>query len=67
MDTSEANEVAVQAETCHRRRLLSEVVEEITANGGGLRMSENLSRDELHAERFQNRDYRSVTPCTRQM
>ena len=31
-----------------RRRLLREAVESITANGGGLRMSENLPRDALY-------------------
>ena len=31
-----------------RHRLLREAVESITANGGGLRMSENLPRDELY-------------------
>ncbi len=29
-----------------RRRLLNEVTEDITANGGGLRMSENLAREQ---------------------
>ena len=31
-----------------RRRLLKEAVDAITANGGGLRMSENLPRDALY-------------------
>ena len=33
-----------------RIRLMNEVIEDITANGGGLRMSENLTRDELYDE-----------------
>ena len=40
----------LQAETeveC-RRRMLREVIEKITANGGGLRMADNLSREELY-------------------
>ena len=31
-----------------RRRLIDEAVAEITANGGGLRMSENLPREALY-------------------
>ncbi len=31
-----------------RRRLLSQVIEDITANGGGLRMADNLTREELY-------------------
>ena len=31
-----------------RRRRLREVIEKITANGGGLRRADNLSRDELY-------------------
>ncbi len=31
-----------------RRRLLSQAIEDITANGGGLRMSENLPREALY-------------------
>lgn len=31
-----------------RRRRLREVVDKITADGGGLRMAENLSREELY-------------------
>lgn len=56
MDASETDDVGIEAKTRRRRRLLSEIVEEITANGGGLRMSENLSREELYGERFNNRD-----------
>ncbi len=31
-----------------RRRLMNDVIEEITANGGGLRMADNLSREALY-------------------
>ena len=31
-----------------RRRLIDEAIAEITANGGGLRMSENLTREALY-------------------
>ena len=31
-----------------RRRLLTQAIEDITANGGGLRMSENLPREALY-------------------
>ena len=31
-----------------RRRLMNEVIEEVTANDGGLRMTDNLSREELY-------------------
>ena len=31
-----------------RRRLMNDVIEEITSNGGGLRMADNLSREALH-------------------
>ena len=31
-----------------RRRLLNQAIEDITANGGGLRMSENLPREALY-------------------
>ena len=44
----------LETEDDRRRRLLNEVVEEITANGGGLRMSENLSRQDLYDERFKD-------------
>ena len=33
-----------------RSRLLGEVIEKITANGGGLRMADNLSREDLYDE-----------------
>ena len=46
----------LETEDDRRRRLLSEVVEEIVADGGGLHMSENLSREELYGERFTDRD-----------
>ena len=39
---------SVEAEVERRRRMLREVIEEITANGGGLRMTDNLSREELY-------------------
>ena len=42
----------LETEDSRRRRLLSEVIDEITANCGGLRMSENLSREDLYGERF---------------
>ena len=38
----------VKTEVERRRRMLREVIEKITANGGGLRMAENLSREELY-------------------
>ena len=31
-----------------RRRLMNDVIEEITANGGGLRMSDNLPREAIY-------------------
>lgn len=31
-----------------RRRLLKEIIDDITANGGGLRMEENLPREALY-------------------
>ena len=37
-----------ETETERRRRMLREVIAEITANGGGLRMADNLSREELY-------------------
>ena len=39
---------AKESERDRRRRRLKEVVAEITANGGGLRMEHNLSREELY-------------------
>ena len=39
---------AVEAEPQRRRRLLSEVVADFDARGVGLRMSENLPRDQLY-------------------
>ena len=38
----------VEAEAERRRRMLWEVVEKVTAKGGGLRMADNLSREELY-------------------
>ncbi|MCE2459085.1 MAG: hypothetical protein J4G14_14940 [Dehalococcoidia bacterium] len=55
MDASKTNDVGLQAKTRRRRSLLHQAVEAITMNGG-LRMSENLSREELYEERFKNRD-----------
>ena len=37
-----------ETESERRRRRLREVIEKITASGGGLRMADNLSRDELY-------------------
>ena len=37
-----------ETETERRRRMLCEVIAKITANGGGLRMADNLSREELY-------------------
>ncbi len=37
-----------ETELQRRRRLLKEVIEDITARGGGLLMEENLSREELY-------------------
>ena len=39
----------VETEVERRRRMLRQVIEKITANGGGLRMADNLSREELYA------------------
>lgn len=39
---------ALSNESELRRRRLREVVEKITVDGGGLRMAENLSREELY-------------------
>lgn len=55
-DVAGINVQDLETEDSRRRRLLSEVVEEITSNGGGLRMSENLSREDLYSERFTGRD-----------
>ena len=43
-----SNEPDVETEAERRRRMLREVIEKITANGGGLRMADNLSREELY-------------------
>lgn len=37
-----------ETEVDRRRRMLHVVIEKITANGGGLRMADNLSREELY-------------------
>ena len=42
------NGPVVEPEAERRSRMLREVIEEITANGGGLRMTDNLSREELY-------------------
>ena len=55
-DVIEVSALDLETEDDRRRRLLNEVVEEIVANGGGLHMSENLSREELYSERFTGRD-----------
>ena len=47
-DGTEASEQGAETEVERRRRLLNEVIEEITANGGGLRMAENLPREALY-------------------
>ena len=47
-DKTEINEQDMETEAERRRRLLNEVLEEITANGGGLRMAENLPREALY-------------------
>ena len=39
-----------EPEAERRGRLLREVIEKITANGGGLRMADNLSREDLYDE-----------------
>ena len=43
-----ANDHDTETPLERRRRLLKEAVESITANGGGLRMSENLPREALY-------------------
>ena len=37
-----------ESEADRRARGIREAIDEITADGGGLRMADNLSRDELH-------------------
>lgn len=37
-----------ETEAERRYRMLREVIEKIIANGGGLRMADNLSREELY-------------------
>ena len=53
-----ASDDGQQSETPLERqiRLMNEVIEDITANGGGLRMSENLTRDELYDEAINGPD-----------
>ena len=45
---SVALEGSPEDEFDRRRRLMNDVIEEITANGGGLRMDDNLPREALH-------------------
>ncbi len=40
--------LALSSETSRKRSRLRELIEGITANDGGLRMTENLSREELY-------------------
>ena len=56
VDATGINVQDLETEDSRRRRLLSEVVKEIAANGGGLHMSENLTREELYGERFKSHD-----------
>ncbi len=44
MPTSQGGGTEVE----RRRRRLREVIEKVTANGGGLRMADNLPREELY-------------------
>ena len=37
-----------ESDADRRAQRIREVIDEITANGGGLRMADNLSRNELH-------------------
>ena len=49
-----------------RRRQMNDVIREITADGGGLRMSDNLSREELydrHRARKEARDAAVADRC----
>ena len=45
---SEAGVSAEEAERDRRNRSLDEVIRDITAHGGGLRMADNLPRDALY-------------------
>ena len=45
---SEAGERAHETEHERRGRLMREVIRDITADGGGLRMADNLPRDALY-------------------
>ena len=42
------NGPVTEQEARRRRRMLHAVIEKITANGGGLRMADNLPREELY-------------------
>ena len=43
-----AGTVVAETERERRSRLLNEVIEKIRSNGGGLRMEDNLTREELY-------------------
>ena len=45
---NEVPELGAEVLQERRRRLIDEAIAEITANGGGLRMSENLTREALY-------------------
>ena len=45
-----------EEELKRRRKAIEEVVNSITANGGGLLMSENLTREELYEEAWRERN-----------
>ena len=47
-DRTADRRLQAETEVEWRRRMLREVIEKITANGGGLRMADNLSREELY-------------------
>ena len=49
-DSAVADEQQLETPLERQVRLMNEVIEDITANGGGLRMSENLTRDKLYDE-----------------
>ncbi len=48
-----------------RRRQMNDVIREITANGGGLRMSDNLSREELYGRDRARREARDAVDAER--
>ena len=55
MDTTDDGSRKNETELERRYRLINEVIESITANGGGLRMSENLTREELYDDAIRSR------------